>query len=35
MSSEAELDRVLSEYRAGRLGHLDTSSYGPDGAPVL
>ena len=35
MSSEAELDRVFSDYRAGRLGHLDPNSYGPDGAPVL
>jgi hypothetical protein len=35
MSSEAEQDRVFSDYRAGRLGRLDPNSYGPDGAPVL
>jgi hypothetical protein len=35
MSSEAELDRVFNDDRAGRLGHLDPNSCGPDRTPVL
>lgn len=34
MSNRADLQRVMDDYRAGRMGRVDKSVFGPDGRPL-